>query len=264
MILTFVLGGFGSVAYAWTSGRVGLGSRGVTIHLYELPHTDPVGLFATWTWSHPEWYHAAWWRSDRDLFAFGCSLFLPGVVLGLVAGARWYRHWRPFHRKGRANRAYQFWRLRWLATLATLLSLAAAIAGEWRLLEWLTPFHRVSIGAGRLWWSNSGSDTVSWVGKVTIEPPQTATPPAYFVLYEWLHLGPQATLEVSLWMVVSLAAIAAAILWFVRFRFYPTDGRCANPACGYDLTGLDPTAPCPECGGGGGGVPRPSERALPG
>lgn len=257
-LLTFLIGGFGSLALAWTTGRVSLGSRGFTIFLYDQPHTDPTGLFADWSWK-PRWEHAAWWRLESDMFAFSASLLVPGVVLGLLAASRWYRRARPFHRTGRKNRAYQFVRSRWLLTFATLLTLLAAGAGHWREFCWLTPYHKVTIHEGRLWWYGAGDAGVSWVGTLTVVPattpalapgvpPMVATPPPYFILYEWLRPGSTPMLEVSLWFAGGALAAIAFIFWFVRFRFYPADGRCTNPTCGYDLTGIEEGMPCPECG----------------
>lgn len=257
-LLAWFLGGFGAIAYAWPTGRIGVGPRGFSLFLYELPRTDPVGLFTEWRWSKPQWFHAAWWRSDPSLVAFGCSLFLPGVVLGAFAAGRWYRRWRPFHRAGRRNRAYQFRVSRWAATLATLLFISMATISEWQPLEWTTPWHQLTIMDGRLWLSNEGQPGTPIVGTVVAGLSRVRGSSQYFILYEWLRLGPIVTLEASIWMLTTLAGMVAATLWFIRLRWYPAIGRCANPLCGYPRDGLDDDAPCPECGRASS-VPRTSD-----
>jgi hypothetical protein len=58
-----------------------------------------------------------------------------------------------------------------------------------------------------------------------------------------------------LWPALVATLAVAAVAWGVAAR-----GRCRTPSvcrCGYDLTGLPPGSPCPECAA----IPRPAAKA---
>jgi hypothetical protein len=42
---------------------------------------------------------------------------------------------------------------------------------------------------------------------------------------------------------LSIAALASLVGWWIR----PRPGRSSCPSCNYDLSGLPPGSPCPEC-----------------
>lgn len=60
------------------------------------------------------------------------------------------------------------------------------------------------------------------------------------------NFGTYAELHVPLWIPLGIGAILTVVLWLPDLRRSPTTG-CP---CGYDLAGLAPGAPCPECGKG--------------
>ncbi|HMN41800.1 MAG TPA: hypothetical protein PKE29_13220 [Phycisphaerales bacterium] len=55
-------------------------------------------------------------------------------------------------------------------------------------------------------------------------------------------------LELPLWIPFAGAAAIAALAWRTHLRPRSPAELAACPACGYDLRGLAPSAPCPECG----------------
>ncbi|MCC6660600.1 MAG: hypothetical protein IT437_06910 [Phycisphaerales bacterium] len=57
---------------------------------------------------------------------------------------------------------------------------------------------------------------------------------------------PLSTLLVPLWIPLLLAVLPTAWAW--RHAFRARAGPTACHACGYDLAGLAPATPCPECG----------------
>jgi hypothetical protein len=248
LLLAWFLGGFASLGYTWATGRVDVGARGLVFSFYKAPRPDPLGFSLDTRLSDPEWFHALWWHWKPDLFVFGCSLFAPGVIVGLFAAFAWYRRFRPFHRPGRLSRTRRLGRTRTLVTFLAGVSLAASIVSYWHSLEWITPYHSVYLAKAELEWTSTGSDTTTWIGKVVTADPSARASSQYFIAYEWLHFGPWSTLRVSTWFFFALTFLAAAFLWFVRLRRYPYYGECPNSKCGYDRTGLAADAPCPECG----------------
>jgi hypothetical protein len=65
--------------------------------------------------------------------------------------------------------------------------------------------------------------------------------------YEWsTNLK---TLAIPIWIPFLVAAAPTAYLWWHDRR---GGGAGLCPKCRYDLTGLAPDAPCPECGAKGG------------
>lgn len=57
-------------------------------------------------------------------------------------------------------------------------------------------------------------------------------------------------LSIPLWMPLLLSAIPVFILWRSHFRANRAARINVCPKCNYSLTGLPPSSPCPECGGG--------------
>lgn len=220
----------------------------MTLSIYATARGDPTGWFAEWHPGRPEWFNAMWWRWDSDLLAFGCSLLAPAVIVAAGAAVAWYRKVRPFERAGRFNRSRQFRWTRWGLTAMTLLLLGAALLSHSYRVRWQAARHQIVVASGELWWTPDGSATAPWVGRFSLEPLEDKHSPPYFVLYEWLRIGSRTTLQLSMWLVTSVSLAGAMALWYVRWRRYPYDGRCSNPECRYDLTGIEPGQPCPECG----------------
>ncbi len=246
LLSLWFVGAWGSVAVAWSRGSAGLGPHGLTISISDTPRGEPTGLLTRWHPHHPEWFNAMWWQRNDDLFALGCSLLAPAVLVALAAGVGWYRRARPFNRTGRLSRRRQFRGVRWMATAASAALLIVALTSQWYAIEWLTPYHRVTIDSGTFLWTPDGSASTPWLGKVSLQALGTPVQSEYHILYEWLHLGSRRTLEVSMWLALAVSLAWCGGLWFVRLRRYPFDGEC--PHCHYDLTGLPAGQPCPECG----------------
>lgn len=67
--------------------------------------------------------------------------------------------------------------------------------------------------------------------------------------FDWPRAGntPRgASMLIPLWLPLSLAGGASALLWRCHLRANRPINAC--PACGYDRSGLAESAPCPECG----------------
>jgi hypothetical protein len=70
-------------------------------------------------------------------------------------------------------------------------------------------------------------------------PPVTWWPPVYRT-----SAGGRTFVTISIWLPAAMSGLLAGFLW-TRERKRHRPGDC--PCCGYDLTGLPSTRPCPEC-----------------
>jgi hypothetical protein len=70
--------------------------------------------------------------------------------------------------------------------------------------------------------------------------------PGWRWLFDWkLTLRGRCYIQVPLWSVAAAVSIISGAAWFGHCR--RVVARCACPSCNYDLSGLPPGSPCPEC-----------------
>lgn len=244
----WLVGGYGRLMYEWEHGRVALGQRGLSLSVYAEALKKPRGLDSFWRWKGPQWYQAMWWQRKSGLFAAGCSLLAPAMVVGVFAAGRWYRRVLPFDRPGRPNRSRQLRWTRWTLTIVFVAMVGISIASYWFSFRWTLPSVGVKVEDGHLWWGGGGSSSASFLGNVSVDPITSRYDGSIFVVYEWLRLGSSVTLEMSVWLADAVVLSLAGFLWFLRSRRYPFDGACSNPRCRYDRRGIPEHLPCPECG----------------
>ena len=125
-----------------------------------------------------------------------------------------------------ANAASESWHLACYRASGFELSIVARAA--W--FKWHDPHDPLFGGSASSYWSlgRNTNNSGSWFGS-----PGVTTTPHYRLVY------------VPLWLPTLVAALPAGILWLCDRRRLRR-GLC--PACGYNLSGLPPAAPCPECG----------------
>jgi hypothetical protein len=161
----------------------------------------------------------------------------------------------PSRHRSRVN-----WALRWGRAAACLLAVAAYLAGMFWSLEvrHASPAHFVSVSLWRgqmrgLWgegpgpWRNpSLHGWQCWAVKP--EPMRVAFSYGPFGWRYFRTTGPGFTiynLHLPLWPVIILMAPASLVAW--RAHRHRPRASCACPSCNYDLSGLAPGTPCPEC-----------------
>lgn len=141
---------------------------------------------------------------------------------------------------------------KWTGVAATVLIGATdALSQRWCVHRFdsrggVTALHRG--GIGRDWLDPAYSRSGYW-------PPGWRIEPAYRGYLWWPSWSANSVgreLWVPIWIPLALAAAPTAILFHRDRRRHPRNlpGHCRT--CGYNLAGLSPDGPCPECG-----TPRP-------
>lgn len=148
---------------------------------------------------------------------------------------RWYAS-----RMARTRGRWVRW-LKWSAIVLSAVTLVVWVGSAWWAVFYLhaNSMQFVAAGGGRL--------TVSWdpaprfnpaVGSWSVE---RWTEPFVW----WGVWASTKAFAIPLWNPLPFTLGAAFYLWR-RDRRARLPGHC--PACGYDLAGLSPGGPCPECG----------------
>jgi hypothetical protein len=138
--------------------------------------------------------------------------------------------------------------------LLTRLWLAALIV----LISPLSIFYSVPVGAsvgmiglsgGRLVFRllDQRQSKLPWFGSFDTPRPILSVPTPSWPPLKVDHGLTVATARCELWLLAIVAALPALVILARRLAWgHPDLGRCAH--CHYDLRGVAPNAPCPECG----------------
>lgn len=129
-----------------------------------------------------------------------------------------------------------FWRrTRWAAISLAALVAALYIWSAWRSVIWAFPSGLgIGVSPGQV-----------WMGRESPGHPEFVITPSHGGLRWWFQVerGSHWFFGVPMWLVLAAPAALAALAWRAA---RPLPGRCAK--CDYNLAGLPPSAPCPECG----------------
>lgn len=167
------------------------------------------------------------------------------------------------------------------AVLLLLVLIAAWIGSRWVNVGWmgrtgnrnLGNVMRVEIISGAVrFLRREYPRTTTAGGFATVEQPWQNWTPRFFVTRIYIPVGLRLPLicrwkagelfiQAPLW--IPVAALGAPVLWR-SVRAWSRRRRGACHACGYDLLGLAPGAPCPECGEAFGQATTTTSIARPG
>lgn len=135
--------------------------------------------------------------------------------------------------------------LKWAAIVLTVGLLVVWIGSGWWAAGWV----RNPPGTG--FWVESGRVAAYWNEEVLADFGwkfrRCVSPFKWWWNGYWYKPKHVLILAIPLWIPLPLTIGTAAYLWR-RDRLARRPGHC--PACGYDLAGLPPGRPCPECGRG--------------
>ena len=131
-----------------------------------------------------------------------------------------------------------------------------AVASTILLIAWVGSIF-VNVG-----WTSLGGDGIGygtggvslWQGHIPVPsaqagwymPPNDPQLSFWFVYEAWGNNG--WALFVPLWIPLGFAVVFTADAWYMAARTRRGDFRHLCTKCGYDRTGLAPSAVCPECG----------------
>ncbi len=168
--------------------------------------------------------------------------------------------------------------LRWISSALTGLLVACWIGSAWWCLEWhngtleevvvqcgclratieMGPTSSTSTMNGWYFWKLPPDAPMQWMPRYQHSRFLSAIPgaPLCHIFY----------LTLPLWIPAALSAVPTAAAWHLhrlarRREHAARTHRC--PRCGYDLAGIAPATPCPECGGASIALPAPGISLAP-
>jgi hypothetical protein len=155
----------------------------------------------------------------------------------------------------RRLRARVNWAMRWGAPVLVALSVAAyplTHRGYHIIYGGFAPCYYISLHQGAIAIGYTSLPGVRFEPGWSVQHGSQRHPWRYAA---WPHLRTQDFLfqgrDTSLWLPLWIPALIALALTFAAWRSHGRTNRGASlcPSCNYDLSGLPPGSPCPECAG---------------
>ena len=141
------------------------------------------------------------------------------------------------------HRSVALAKLKWIGTVACLVTLLVLVASYHWLFELGVPWSMATIGLGRFFVGVSSKPEFAYLFSVSLID-KTNGGPSFLVAAYWTGFrGDVSSISVPLPLPILLLAVPTAFLWWHGSRVLP--GHCRK--CGYDLTG-NVSGRCPECG----------------
>lgn len=235
----------------WDEARISF-IAGELVYAHGPDNARAFGIGAFTPPPKPEWnWSLSWYFKGKELIV-RCALIIPAALCGVTSAWLWIRHKSSAHRHRAVDRTKHLKRTRWFLTTLSSLFLLLATGFMCLRLDYFGRHASIAILDARATASWRHIPTAAgrgWSCEV-IDTPRLFDSawwnPSRAVLF-CVHAETEGTdgVAVSLWFLATLALLPTGVLWYKRLR--PTRAHQCH-ACQYNLVGLAPGAPCPECG----------------